>query len=104
MKKGSLSNKRMQDLIFCLIILFVPVLQFSIFYIGVNVNSFVMAFQKYEIDELTGFVPNVLFPCAALADTQGRVSIYYGAADSTLGIAFTTIDNLIEFAKKHNGQ
>ena len=44
----------MQDLIFCLIILFVPVLQFSIFYIGVNVNSFVMAFQKYEIDELTG--------------------------------------------------
>ena len=54
MKKASLSNKTMQDLIFCLIILFVPVLQFSIFYIGVNVNSFVMAFQKYEIDELTG--------------------------------------------------
>ena len=54
MKKGSLSNKRTQDLIFCLIILFVPVLQFSIFYIGVNVNSFVMAFQRYEIDELTG--------------------------------------------------
>ena len=54
MKKASLSNKRTQDLIFCLIILFVPVLQFSIFYIGVNVNSFVMAFQKYEIDELTG--------------------------------------------------
>ena len=54
MKKASLSNKRTQDLIFCLIILFVPVLQFSIFYIGVNVNSFVMAFQKYEIDEVTG--------------------------------------------------
>ena len=54
MKKASLSNKTTQDLIFCLIILFVPVLQFSIFYIGVNVNSFVMAFQKYEIDELTG--------------------------------------------------
>lgn len=55
MKKASLSNKTTRDLIFCLIVLFVPVLQFSIFYIGVNVNSFVMAFQKYEIDELTGF-------------------------------------------------
>ena len=65
-------------------------------------NRFLMT--PTEMYELTGFVPNVLFPCAALADTQGRVSIYYGAADSTLGIAFTTIDNLIEFAKKHNGQ
>lgn len=54
MKKNSLANKTTQDLIFCLIVLLVPVVQFLIFYIGVNVNSFVMAFQKYEIDELTG--------------------------------------------------
>ena len=63
-------------------------------------NRFLMT--PTELYETTGFVPNVLFPCAALADSQGRVTIYYGAADTTLGIAFTTVDNLIEFAKKHN--
>ena len=54
MKKRSLANNTTQDLIFCLIILLLPVVQFSIFYIGVNINSFVMAFQRYEINELTG--------------------------------------------------
>lgn len=54
MKKESLANKTTQDLIFCLIVLLIPVVQFAIFYIGVNVNSFVMAFQKYEVNELTG--------------------------------------------------
>lgn len=54
MKEKGLSKKRTNDLIFCLIVLLLPVVQFAIFYIGVNVNSFVMAFQRYEIDELTG--------------------------------------------------
>ena len=63
-------------------------------------NRFLMT--PTELYETTGFVPNVLFPCAALADTEGKVSIYYGAADTTLAIAFTTIDNLIAFAKENN--
>lgn len=52
--------------------------------------------------ETIGFTPNVLFPCSALVDSQGRVSIYYGAADTNMAIAFTTVDKLLEFAKKFN--
>lgn len=39
--------------------------------------------------ECTGDVPNVCFPCAALHDPQtGRVAVYYGAADTVVGVAF----------------
>ena len=50
MKKIDFKAKRTQDLIFCLLILLIPMIQFAIFYIGVNVNSFAMIFQKYEVD------------------------------------------------------
>lgn len=53
MKKETLANKTTQDLIFCLIVLLVPMVQFAIFYVGVNVNSFVLAFQRYEVDPVT---------------------------------------------------
>jgi ABC-type sugar transport system permease subunit len=54
MKKNKFRSKRVQDLIFCLLILLIPAIQFAIFYVGVNVNSFAMIFQKYEVDSLTG--------------------------------------------------
>ena len=39
--------------------------------------------------EERGFVANVCFPCATLQDTEtGRIAIYYGAADSVVGLAF----------------
>ena len=37
--------------------------------------------------ELQGDVPNVVFPCAALQDGE-RVAVYYGAADTVVGMAF----------------
>ena len=41
-----------------------------------------------EIYELTGDVPNVTFPCAALHDpATGRVAVYYGCADTVTGLA-----------------
>ncbi|MFA5526824.1 MAG: glycoside hydrolase family 130 protein [Acholeplasmataceae bacterium] len=53
--------------------------------------------------EEVGFVPNVVFPCATLTDAKtGRIAIYYGAADSYVALAFTTVDELIDFAKKHH--
>lgn len=53
-KKNNYYNKRkMQDLGFCLLILSVPVIQFSIFYIGVNFNSILMIFQEYKFDSYT---------------------------------------------------
>lgn len=53
--------------------------------------------------EMMGDVPNVVFPCAALADAKsGRMAIYYGAADTVVGLAYTTVDELVDFAKKHH--
>ncbi|MBN1378271.1 MAG: glycoside hydrolase family 130 protein [Gammaproteobacteria bacterium] len=50
--------------------------------------------------ETTGFVPNVAFPCASLVDAAtGRIAIYYGAADTCTAIAFTQVDELIEYIK-----
>ena len=48
--------------------------------------------------EERGFVPNVCFPCATLHDPDtGRIAIYYGAADSNVGLAFTTLDDIMEY-------
>ena len=50
----------------------------------------------YELYECVGDVPNVVFPCAALADpSTGRIAIYYGCADTVTGLAFTTVDELM---------
>lgn len=53
--------------------------------------------------ETNGFVPNVCFPCAVLADAStGRMAIYYGAADTYTALAFTTVDELYEYMLAHN--
>lgn len=53
--------------------------------------------------EERGFVPNVTFPCATIHDaTTGRIAIYYGAADSYVGVAFTTADEVINYIKEHS--
>ncbi len=50
--------------------------------------------------ECVGDVPNVVFPVSALCDAEtGRLAIYYGAADTVVGLAFSTVDLLVEFAK-----
>ena len=52
--------------------------------------------------EQNGDVPNVVFPCAALTDADtGRIAIYYGCADTVTGLAFTTIDSLMDWMKKY---
>ena len=56
----------------------------------------------WEPYECVGDVPNVVFPCAALADAAtGRIAIYYGCADTVTGLAFTTVDELAAFCKEH---
>lgn len=51
-----------------------------------------------ETYETVGDVPSVVFPCAALADAKtGRMAIYYGAADTVVGLAFTTVQELVQF-------
>lgn len=52
--------------------------------------------------ECVGDVPNVTFPCAALTDADtGRIAIYYGCADTVTGLAFTTVDELLEYMEKY---
>ncbi|MDA3839383.1 MAG: glycoside hydrolase family 130 protein [Candidatus Delongbacteria bacterium] len=51
----------------------------------------------WEIYECVGDVPNVVFPCAALTDSEtGRIAIYYGCADTVTGLAFTNVDELLD--------
>jgi beta-1,4-mannooligosaccharide/beta-1,4-mannosyl-N-acetylglucosamine phosphorylase len=53
--------------------------------------------------ETTGFVPNVVFPCATLQDAPtGRIAIYYGAADTYTAIAFAQADELVDYIKKNS--
>ncbi|OXT07348.1 glycosylase [Thermoanaerobacterium thermosaccharolyticum] len=64
-------------------------------------GSFMLTPEEWY--EERGFVPNVVFPCAALSDADtGRIAIYYGAADSYVAVAYTTLDETLNFIKEHN--
>ena len=53
--------------------------------------------------EERGFVPNVTFPCATLCDADtGRIAIYYGAADTYVALAFTTVDEIVGYIKANS--
>ncbi|MDD4095200.1 MAG: glycoside hydrolase family 130 protein [Oscillospiraceae bacterium] len=53
--------------------------------------------------EERGFVPNVTFPCATIHDAKtGKIALYYGAADSYVGLAFTYVDEIIEYIIKNS--
>ncbi len=53
--------------------------------------------------EERGFVPNVAFPCATLQDAEtGKMAIYYGCADSYVGLAFTQVDDLVKYIIDHD--
>ena len=53
--------------------------------------------------EERGFVGNVTFPCATIHDAaSGKIAIYYGAADTYVGLAFTTVDEIVSYIKDHS--
>ena len=53
--------------------------------------------------EERGFVPNVTFPCATIHDSEsGKIAIYYGCADSYVGLAFTKLDEIVAYIKDHS--
>ena len=49
-KKTKMNRNKITDMIFYICLIAFPLIQFSIFYIGVNGNSFLMAFQDYSGD------------------------------------------------------
>lgn len=53
--------------------------------------------------EQNGDVPNVIFPCAALHDVDDdKLVVYYGAADTSVAIAFGKLSEVVEFTKTHS--
>lgn len=53
--------------------------------------------------ERYGDVDNVVFPCACLVDAPtGRIAMYYGCADTVVGIAYTTVDDVVKFIKDND--
>lgn len=53
--------------------------------------------------EERGFVPNVCFPCATLHNAEtGKIAVYYGAADSYVGLAFTTVEEVVAYIKENS--
>ncbi len=53
--------------------------------------------------ETAGYVANVAFPCAAIADAPtGRIAIYYGAADTYTALAFCQVDELLAYLKANS--
>lgn len=64
-------------------------------------EPYILSPQEYY--ECVGDVPNVVFPCAALTDADtGRIAIYYGGADTVTCLAYTQVDELIEFIKNNS--
>lgn len=65
--------------------------------------------EPREIYELTGQVPNVVFPSGMIvkdydedgfAKPTSEVFVYYGAADTSVGLAVTTINELISLTQQ----
>lgn len=65
--------------------------------------------EPRELYELTGQVPNVVFPSGMIvedydeegfAKPESKVLVYYGAADTVVGLAASTIKELIEASKQ----
>jgi len=52
--------------------------------------------------ERSGDVPDVVFPCGWLMDDDGdTLRMYYGAADSTIGLATASLADLVDHLKSH---
>lgn len=53
--------------------------------------------------ECVGDVLNVVFPCACLVDgATGRLAVYYGCADTTTGLVFGYVNEVVDFVKRNN--
>ncbi|MGI6651150.1 MAG: glycoside hydrolase family 130 protein [Limnochordia bacterium] len=64
-------------------------------------SPYILSPQTYY--ECVGDVPNVVFPCAALVDSDtGRMALYYGGADTVTAVAFGFVQDLVQFIKDNS--
>ena len=88
-----------------------PIYQAGVMLLDLQDPSKVIARGKYnileprELYETVGQVPNVVFPTGIIVDKidskgfaldESKISLYYGAADTSVGLATSTISELIE--------
>ncbi|MEA3444071.1 MAG: glycoside hydrolase family 130 protein [Bacteroidota bacterium] len=52
--------------------------------------------QPEEIYEITGYVHNVVFTCAAVPEDDGSVKIYWGGADKVMCVGTAGINDLVD--------
>lgn len=53
-----------------------------------------------EIYERIGDVPGVVFPCGAVVDREtNELRVYYGAADSCVGLAIADMDDVMDYVR-----
>ncbi len=60
----------------------------------VKARTAVPVFEPEESYERNGLIPNVVFPCSLIV-RNGTVYIYYGAADSVIGVATIKLEDLL---------
>ena len=76
-KSNKAVNKKVQDGVFLVVILCFPVLQFIVFYIGVNFRSILLAFQKYDVTQINNFWGGFVFD-GEFTDKKRFQRIVYG--------------------------
>jgi predicted GH43/DUF377 family glycosyl hydrolase len=52
--------------------------------------------QPEEVYEITGYVHNVVFTCAAVPEPDGSVKIYWGGADTVMCVGTANIECLVD--------
>jgi len=57
--------------------------------------------QPEEPYEITGYVPNVVFSCGAVAEGDGTLKIYWGGADTVMCAGTANIQDLVDLCLKH---
>ncbi len=60
-------------------------------------------FNPKESYELIGDVDKVVFPCGWIKEGES-IRVYYGAADSCIGLATVNLPKLIKWLEEHNSQ
>jgi predicted GH43/DUF377 family glycosyl hydrolase len=52
--------------------------------------------QPEEVYEITGYVHNVVFSCAAIPEPDGPVKIYWGGADKVMCVGTAILEDLVD--------
>ncbi len=81
-----LSKRRTKDLIFYCLLLAFPILQFCIFYLGVNFNSILLAFKTYEGNDVYTWGDTVNF--ATLFESFSLLTVYRVSVINSLKLFF----------------